>query len=300
MRGWLLRSLYRIFPFSLQGDGTCALPQAQMRISCIINFYGRLDLLSGILNSLASQRYPREKFEVVLVEDQGGTDAGKELIQTFTGILDAVYLPLDVNYGKMGYSRNFGLNRARGELILFLDDDTVILQENFLAELDRIFAENESMDAVVPHGHASFSCLLDHYDHHDPWFMTSRCTAYRRDVLCELGGFMNHFVGQEDVEFVTRFAMAGKKSLNTDVLHYYHPPMLVPNLRKPKAVGSSFYHLLGRYPFFIWLLLILNCARHAPLYLVPVRKCREMGRFGLGFGLGVLMSPFKKGGYRYG
>ncbi len=300
MRELLLRSLYRLFPFDIQGDCCFKSRQSLVRISCIINFYGRLDLLSGILHSLASQKYPKEKFEVLLVEDQGGTDAAREMIRTFSDALGTVYLPLDANYGKMGYSRNFGLSSASGEIVLFLDDDTVILQDDFLSQLDSLFAENSCIDAVVPHGHASYACLEDHYDHHDAWFMTSRCTAYRREVLHELGGFVNDFIGQEDVEFVARFVMSGKRALNSDLLHYYHPPMLVPNLRKPKAVGSSFYHLKKRYPFVIWLMLILNCARHAPLYLFPIRRYREMGRFGLGFALGVLISPFKKSGYRYG
>lgn len=287
MRELILQNLYRLFPFNLRGDCTFFDNDNPVRISCVINFYGRLDLLTGILFSLALQNYPKHNYEVVLVEDQGGTDAGYQLIDNFNDMLNIVYLPLDVNFGKMGYSRNYGLGRARGEIILFLDDDTVILQDNFLAELDRLFVENVDKDAVVPHGHASFSCLPDHYNYHDKWFMTSRCTAYRQSVLRDLGGFMDHFIGQEDVEFVTRFVMAGKKVLNTDVLHYYHPPLLVPNMRKPKAVGASFYNLKGRYPCVIWILLLLNCARHAPLFFFPFRRFREMGRFGTGFLLGV-------------
>jgi len=287
MRELVLKYLFRVFPFNLQGDCKFLDSTAKVKISCVINFYGRLDLLSGILHSLISQDYPKDLFEVILVEDRGGTDAGRQMISQFNDLLNVVYLPLDSNFGNMGYSRNYGLARTGGEIILFLDDDTVILQKNFLSELDRLFAVNVDIDAVVPHGHASFACIPDHYDHHDPWFMTSRCMAYRYEVLRQLGGFMDHFVGQEDVEFVTRFVMAGKNALHADTVHYFHPPLLVPNLRKPKAVGYSFYLLKSRYPLFIWLLLILNCARHAPLFMVPARKFREQGRFALGFLAGV-------------
>jgi glycosyltransferase involved in cell wall biosynthesis len=199
----------------------------------------------------------------------------------------------------MGYSRNFGLARSRGEIVLFLDDDTVLLQPDFLEILDEMFARNSEADAVVPHGHASFALLDGRYDHHDPYFMTSRCTAYRREVLAELGGFVSNFVGQEDVEFVIRFLMSGKFSINAAELSYFHPPLLVPNFRKPKAVGYSFYRLKGRYPTLIWLLILLNCSRHAPLYLLPVKRCREMGRFGIGFLMGVFVSLFKKEGFQY-
>lgn len=300
MREAVLKCLDSLFPFDKRGD--CAVPPERdgIRISCVINFYGRLDLLAGILHSLGQQTFPRERFEVVLVEDRGGTDEGMILADSFSRELNINYVPLDRNFGRMGYSRNVGLSHSRGRYVLFLDDDTVIMQDDFLKKLKLLFEENSMTDAIVPRGRAAFSLVCDRYAFHDPFFMTSRCCAYRRSVLSELGGFMSDFVGQEDVEFVIRFLLAGKRALNAPQLEYFHPPLLVPNLRKPQAVGSSFYGLRRRYPFVIWLLVILNCCRHAPLYLLPVRRFREMGRFGLGFLMGVVMSPFKKDGYRYG
>jgi glycosyltransferase involved in cell wall biosynthesis len=299
MRNKILNLLYRIFPFDLKGD--CLVPTVRdgIRISCVINFYGRLDLLSGILHSLAQQHYDRDRFEVVLVEDKGGTAAGKQLAEQFRTCLQTVYLPLDRNFGSMGYSRNYGLSHCRGEIVLFLDDDTIIMQQDFLQILDQSFTINPGTDAIVPHGHAAFTLLRGRYDFHDSYFMTSRCTAYRREVLAELGGFMDHFVGQEDVEFVIRFLMAGHSSKNVAELNYFHPPLLVPNFRKPKAVGHSFYLLKSKYPLPIWLVTVMNCARHAPLYLLPVRRYREMGRFGIGFMAGVMLSLGKKKGFQY-
>ncbi len=287
MRELMLRTLYRWFPFDLHGD--CIVPVAsdEITISCIINFYGRMDLLQGILHSLAGQKYPRECFEVILVEDQGGTSAGRDIASVFQERLQVVYLPLDKNFGRMGYSRNVGLAHSRGKIVLFLDDDTVIMQLDFLAILERIFNNNINIDAVVPHGRAAYACVEDRYDFHDPYFMTSRCTAYRRSVLAELGGFMGHFIGQEDVEFVIRFIIAGKTPQNVSELMYFHPPLLVPHFRKPKAVGMSFFNLRQRYPAIMWFLILVNCMRHAPLYLLPGRRNREMGRFGIGFMLGI-------------
>ena len=299
MRQHFLRWLYKHFPFDLKGD--CGVPPAQegIRISCVINFYGRLDLLAGILHSLSQQSLARSLFEVVLVEDRNGTAAGRRMAEQFSERLQIVYLPLDCNFGKMGYSRNFGLKHSRGDIVLFLDDDTVIMQEDFLEILDATFEKNPDADAVVPHGQASFALIDGRYDFHDPYFMTSRCTAYRRKVLSELSGFISDFVGQEDVEFVIRFLLAGKHSLNAPQLGYFHPPLLVPNFRKPKAVGYSFSMLRSRYSTALWLLVIINCARHAPLYLLPVRRFREMGRFGIGFIAGVVTALFKKEGFQY-
>lgn len=299
MREYILRTLYRWFPFDLRGD--CAVPAVSdgMTLSCVINFYGRINLLEGILYSLQDQDISRDRFEIVLVEDQGGTEAGRLAAERFSKRLPIRYVPLDANYGRMGYSRNFGLAHSRGEYVLFLDDDTVLQQEDFLSRLVDAFKSSRESDALVPHGAAAYSLIDGRYDFHDPYFMTSRCTAYRRSVLAELGGFVSNFIGQEDVEFVVRFTIAGKKSRQISELHYFHPPLMVPNFRKPMAVGYSFSMLKSKYPMLLWLLVVLNCTRHAPLYLLPVRRLREMGRFGIGFMAGVIVSLFKKKGFTY-
>ena len=299
MRKRILQSLHRRFPFDLRGD--CTVPAASERValSCIINFYGRINLLEGILYSLQEQNFPSDRFEIVLVEDRGGTEAGRLAAERFTKVLPVRYLPLDQNFGQMGYSRNFGLANSCGEYVLFLDDDTVLLQADFLSKVVTIFESHPGADALIPHGQAAFSQIDGRYDFHDPYFMTSRCTAYRRAVLVDLGGFVSTFIGQEDVEFVIRFTIAGKLCRTVPELNYFHPPLLVPNFRKPMAVGYSFSLLRTRYSMLLWLLVVLNCSRHAPLYLLPVRKFREMGRFGIGFLAGVIVSLFKKEGFQY-
>ncbi|MDD2271742.1 MAG: glycosyltransferase family A protein [Desulfuromonadaceae bacterium] len=299
MRERVLQTLYRWFPFDLRGD--CTVPAASdgMTLSCVINFYGRINLLEGILYSLQDQDISRDRLEIVLVEDQGGTEAGRLAAEQFSPKLPIRYLPLDANFGRMGYSRNFGLAHSRGKYVLFLDDDTVLQQGDFLSKLVDVFESIPEADALVPHGAAAYSLIDDRYDFHDPYFMTSRCTAYRRSVLAELGGFVSNFIGQEDVEFVVRFTIAGKKYRQVPELHYFHPPLMVPNFRKPMAVGYSFSMLKSRYPMLLWLLVVLNCARHAPLYLLPVRRFREMGRFGIGFLAGVVAALFKKEGFKY-
>ncbi len=75
LRETILRKAFQTCPFDIQGDcREFAAHDRRIRISCIINFYGRLDLLAGILYSLAAEDYPRESFEVILVEDRGAEE----------------------------------------------------------------------------------------------------------------------------------------------------------------------------------------------------------------------------------
>lgn len=288
LRTKVLLILYRLFPFPLRGD--CALGEADpdYRISCLINFYGRPHLLRNILSSLAEQNFPKRRFEVVLVEDREGTPEGSELVEGYRERLNVRYFTLKDNFGQMGYARNFALSNSRGKYILLLDDDTVILQRDFLTTLLKEFDRTHA-DALIPHGFASFCRLKGRYQFHDPYYPTSRCVAYSREALGDLCGYVSDITGQEDVEFTIRFLAAGKRAVRSASLEYLHPPLIVEGLGKPRAVGASFAKLRSKYPFPVWLMLLLNGARHLPLLLFPFnRQFLMQGRFALGFILGAL------------
>ena len=89
LKNMVLKGAYRLAPFSLTGDGWFLAKRDEgVKISCVINFYGRLDLLGGILHSLAAQDYPRKDFEVILVEDQAGTESGRRFCESFSDLLN--------------------------------------------------------------------------------------------------------------------------------------------------------------------------------------------------------------------
>lgn len=288
LRARILRILYKLFPFSLKGDFRNFEEEQSELISCIINFYGRIHLLEGILYSLSEQTMPKDKYEVILIEDRGGTDKGREVARRFSNILNIRYYAITDNFGIMGHSRNLGLSKAKGRYVLFLDDDTVILQKDFLSILVREFGEIGA-DGIIPFGLASYNLLKRRYGFHDPYYPTSRCMAYRMEVLKELQGFVSDMIGQEDVEFTIRFITAGRRYHRSERLQYLHPPLIINNLNKPKAVGVSFAGLRARYPLFVWLLLIINGARFTWKLILPFSlKWRMQGMFSLGFLTGVI------------
>ncbi len=290
LRSKVLTTAYRLFPFSLKGDVELKDIKPGCDVSCVINFYGAIHLLEGILYSLAGQDLSKEGFEVILVEDRGGTVEGKEISEKFNTMLNIRYFTLPENYGIMGFLKNYGLSKTRGKYILFLDDDTVILQNDFISMLIKEF-ESTGADAVVPRGRASYCLLKGRYDFHDPYFPTNRCMAYKREVLRELAGFVSEVIGQEDVEFVIRFVAAGRRFHNSNILNYLHPPLIFNNLNKAMAVGKAFVLLRNRYPLVIWFMLLANGLRYLPLMFLPLKmKWRMQGKFSFGFLLGILYS----------
>jgi GT2 family glycosyltransferase len=290
LRSKMLVSAYRLFPFSLRGDASFNYVHPERDISCVINFFGRTHVLKNVLSGLSEQDLPKERFEVVLIEDKGGTKEGKDILEEFKSSLNIEYFALLENYGKMGYSRNLGISKSKGRFILFLDDDTVIIQNNFLSNLIKEF-ETSNADAIIPHGGTSYCVLDGKYGFHDPYFPSNRCMAYNIEVLKELGGFVSEIIGQEDVELVVRFIASGKEFFYSRKLEYLHPPLILNNLNKAAAVGMSFARLKNRYPLIIWLILLMNGSRYLPTLLFPIsQKLRMQGKFSLGFLLGILYS----------
>jgi glycosyltransferase involved in cell wall biosynthesis len=289
IRPRVLAAAYKLFPFPLKGDAEIGDGDPSCDVSCVINFYGRVRLLRGILTSLAEQCYNKDKFEVILIEDRGGTDEGNEIAMEFAQRITLRYFTLEEKFGVMGYARNFGLGKAKGKYLLFLDDDTVILDRGFLTKLTQELATG--IDAVIPRGSASYCILEGKYSFHDPYFPTNRCMAYSRETLGELGGFVSEIIGQEDVEFVVRLTAANRKVMRSKSVSYMHPPLITGSLNKGAAVGASFAKLKNRYPFVIWLMLLLNGSRYFPKLLCPINtKFRMQGKFSLGFMLGILYS----------
>lgn len=290
IRSRVLIKAYELFPFPLKGDAELDDARPGCDISCVINFYGRTELLRNILTCLAEQDFPRDKFEVVLVEDRGGTDEGEGIAGEFEGRLNVKYFTLEDNFGVMGYARNLGLSKTRGRYVLFLDDDTVILDREFLSTLTDEF-RSSGADAVMPRGSASYCLVKERYSFHDPYFPTNRCMAYTRETLGELGGFVSEIIGQEDVEFALRLTAAKKKIHRSPLAFYMHPPLILNSTNKSAAVGVSFARLRNRYPFAVWLLLLLNGSRYLPKLIFPMStKYRMQGRFSLGFVLGIWYS----------
>lgn len=288
LRSRILINLYDLRPFPLRGDAGVGDADPECDLSCVINFYGRVNLLRVILTGLAEQGYDKKRFEVVLVEDRGGTDEGRGISGEFESVLNIKYYALEENFGVMGYARNFGLCKTRGRYILFLDDDTVITDKEFIAKLIREFEDSDA-EGVIPRGSASYCLLEGRYSFHDPYYPSNRCMAYRRETLRELGGFVDAIIGQEDVEFTVRLTAARKKIRRSQSVGYMHPPLIMGSTNKAAAVGASFARLRNRYPFPVWVMLLVNGSRYIPKLLNPFStKCRMQGRFSLGFALGIL------------
>jgi glycosyltransferase involved in cell wall biosynthesis len=89
-------------------------------LSVIVPTYQRRDSVARLLRALAQQTLAPEAFEVIIAID-GSRDGTREMVETFP----APY-PLScfwqANSGRAA-ARNAGIHSAKGEVLLFFDDD---------------------------------------------------------------------------------------------------------------------------------------------------------------------------------
>ncbi len=115
-------------------------PSYQPRVSIIVPVYNGADTLGATLRCLLDQDYPRKLMEVIVVDD-GSTDESYSIAryyqQKYNGLLKVLRNP--VNLGKPE-TLTRGVRAARGEVIVFVDDDT-LLERTALKRLVSRFAD---------------------------------------------------------------------------------------------------------------------------------------------------------------
>jgi glycosyltransferase involved in cell wall biosynthesis len=182
-------------------------------VSVIVPTLNRAGLLAGCLGSLAGQNFPSSAFEVLVV-DNGSTDgtaALSEQAMRRSGIANLRYL-LEPEPGLLS-GRHRGAIEAKGELLVFVDDD-IEAAPGWLSALARAFDDPRVHLAGGPSvGRFAVTppAWFTHFERRDPWgescpalsllhmgserklvaphFVWGLNYAIRRQTLFDLGGF---------------------------------------------------------------------------------------------------------------
>lgn len=106
-----------------------------MEISVVIPTRNRASHLSRPLQALACQSFPRERFEVLVV-DNASTDNTRDVASEFERTFPHFKLLSETQAGA-ARARNCGVRQGVGEIVLFMDDDVIpaprMLEEHWLA-----------------------------------------------------------------------------------------------------------------------------------------------------------------------
>lgn len=228
-------------------------------ISIIVCTYNRGDSLKMTLQSLSALNCPEFMELEIIAVDNNSSDATKETIMKFieNGICNIRYL-FERRQG-LSYARNAGLCEAKGEVILFTDDD-VIVDPNWLVEIVRTFAKydadcvggkilpiwpgerpswlsrnNENILALLDYGESTLELNID-----DPTLFGANI-AFSRRILNRVGNFStslgrkgNKLYCGEDTDMYLRVFQANGKVI-------YQPKAIVQHIISANRLKKNYF-----------------------------------------------------------
>lgn len=194
-----------------------------MKYSIIVPVYNRPDEVDELLGSLTEQT--EKDFEVIIVED-GSSLTCEDVCKNYETKLDIHYFQKP-NSGP-GQSRNYGVERAKGEYVIILDSDVVLPPGYIESVSDELCRESADAFGGPDKAHSSFTDVQKAISYSmtsffttggirggkkkklDKFYPRSFNMGVRRDVYNKLGGFSKMRFG-EDIDFSIRIFKAGCK-----------------------------------------------------------------------------------------
>ncbi len=206
--------------------------------SMIVPVYNVDHYLKRCVESLVEQKEFGGKIEIILVDD-GSTDKSGELCDEFAERCENVVTYHKEN-GGLSSARNYGIDRARGEWIVFVDSDDYMSRDACF-ELQKAVSGHPDVEIVVYNGTEiegiqktlcrrnvrkgvvsdGRDYLLYHYKnrsfHVEAWLYAYRRSYLNRHHLRFMEGILH-----EDVEFSPRAILPAEKILELQAALYYY------------------------------------------------------------------------------
>ncbi|HEX8968979.1 MAG TPA: glycosyltransferase [Chloroflexota bacterium] len=207
-------------------------------VSVVVPTYNRRASLGRLLRALEEQTYPRDRFEVLVIDD-GSDDGTPDYLRS----LKTGYSLRILNQPHQGpaEARNLGVASAAAELILFLDDDVVPAVDLIQVHVATHAAEGDGAVVIGPMSpprdwprspwvrweeeklQSQYDAMLAGlWSATERQFYTANSSVGRQMFLAS-GGFDASFKRAEDVELGYRLRNMGARFVfnpAADVLHY--------------------------------------------------------------------------------
>lgn len=244
-------------------------------VSVIIPTARQTGELRKCIESLLSQDYPKDKFEIILVSKN---PVRQELLLITDNPKIAVITGIEFED-----ARNAGALKARGEFLAFVDDDCLI-PKNWIGDSVRYLTENNVAvvgGPILPLQHDTFHYRMGGYLFSSPFavgFASARYrrlaklretgernlltanTVIRKKAFDAVGGFDSKQVRSEDSDLYFRLSQKGYRLL-------YVPDIFVWHRSKPTfwpIIKKVFYYAVGRAQ-----LMARKPETMKPMYFIP-------------------------------
>ncbi len=205
--------------------------------SVIICTHNRAESLKRTLEKVLQQEYDQNQLEILVV-DNCSIDDTKQSTASF--MHDARYPVRYVYEPELGIShaRNCGLNNAQGEIVVFIDDDAIPRNNNWIQRLGSVYTDPQIRAAggdvellwpesgrpkwlhdllLIPLGLTQFH-LIEMTELNYPIYPCGGNISFRKETIQKLNGFStqlgrigNALLAGEESELCLRLEKAGKK-----------------------------------------------------------------------------------------
>ena len=216
---------------SVEPDLQCGEP----KFSIVIPTYNRAESLRSCLSGIVAMSAARCDYEVIVVDDASDYDTAA-VADTFRGDMNLQVLHQEKNEGPAS-ARNRGAYAARGDYLLFLDDDCIPCRD-WLDVIGRRLADlpHAAIGGTSRNGLSESLCseaqqlllefLFAHFNR-DPnraGFCATNNLAVPRTRFLEVGGFDTAFrrAAGEDREFCERWVRSGAQLYFISDAPVYH------------------------------------------------------------------------------
>ncbi len=216
----------------------------KLLISIIIPTHNSEATIKGCINSLSSQSYPREKFEIIVVDD-GSTD--KTITLAKNAGADKI---IEIQPCFQGKARNIGVENSKTEYLAFIDSDCEANDgwiKTIIENLPHVKAITGPIENGNPKSLVAWSEYLVEFGQFHKFRRKSQvrwlpgCNlAFTKDVFLKTGGF-TEIPSSEDLIFGESLRDAGFDAFFIPSLRIRH--LCRTNLKKVLANNE----LLGKY-----------------------------------------------------
>lgn len=223
-------------------------------VTVIVPVRNEAACLAATLRALVEQNYPRDRYEILVVDGQSEDDTCNVVRaqQRTASQVQLLYNPRRLSSA----ARNIGVAQARGDYILVVDGHCEVRTPDYLARLVEVFGRHgvESVGRpqpleiheASPLQRAIAAARRSRLGHNPGSFIYSDvgglappdsvAIAYRRDVFDRIGRFDESFDACEDVEFNHRLRAAGGRC-------WFAPPLAV-HYRPRGTLGALILQML--------------------------------------------------------
>ena len=166
--------------------------------------FNRRPFIKTMLQCFRNQDYPKSRIEWIIVDD--GTDKVFDLIDE-ANIPQIQYIPVE-NKMSLGAKRNFMHTKARGSIIVYMDDDDYYPPERISHAVERLQGKKEALCAGSSEIYVYFKHIQKMYQAgpYGPNHATAGTFAFRRELLDQTH-YEDHAALAEEKHFLKNYTI---------------------------------------------------------------------------------------------